>query len=275
MISEKRMMNRNIKFAFVGALAVALIFPVAGAEAVWPSLDIDLTPKLPKFDLILPKAKNTEEFCSKFSEMAASIASRLAERQAKVTDFINGQEERLDWRRNGRDADLAGKRSKADQRRSEWYERLEDKADTDAEKDAVVKFKQEVEDAVDARRDAVGAAIEAFRQGVDTAIAGRKDAMKTARDMFKASVDAAVAKVKADCDNGETTMTIRSNFKTSLKAAREALKTDRKNADKVGTQVKALAETRKTAVKQALSDFDTALKQALSDLKKAFGEPSV
>jgi Na+-translocating ferredoxin:NAD+ oxidoreductase RNF subunit RnfB len=273
MIWEKHMMNRHIKLFLIGMCAVGAvaIFSVADAEA------IDLTPKFPKLDLILPKIKikNTEEFCNKFSEKASAIAERLAERQTKVTNFINEHESLLGERRENRDADLAELRSKADQKRSEWYARLEDKADTDGKKDAVLKFKQTVEDAVDTRRETVDAAIAAFRNGVDTAIAGRKDAMKSSRDTFKTSVDAAVAKVKTDCDNGETTVTARSNFKTSLQVAREALKTDRKNTDKVGVQVRTLAEARRATVKKALADFDAALQKALAELKQAFGETGV
>lgn len=274
MIWEKPMMNRNIKLVLIGMCVVgaAAVFSVSPAQALWPGVDIDLKPK---FDLSFPKPKNTEEFCAKFSEKADAIASRLAERQSKVTDFINEHESRIDERRDDRDANLAERRSKADQKRSEWYARLEDKADTDAKKDAVLKFKQAVEDAVDARREEVSAAIAAFRKGVDDAIIGRKDSMKSARDTFKASVDAAVAKVKTDCDNGETTAMIRSNFKKSLKDARDALKNDRKNADKVGANVKALAETRRTAVKKALADFDAALKKAITELKQAFGETGI
>ncbi len=265
-------MNRYIKLTLAGVSAALLVFFAVPAEAFWPSgIGIDLTPKLPKFDLPLPKAKNTEEFCNKFSDKADAIASRLAERQTKVTDFVNGQESRQDELRNNRDADLTEHRSRADEKRNEWYARLEDRADTDGEKDAVVKFKQAAEDAVDTRRNAVDAAISVFRKGVDMAIVGRKDSLKSARDTFKTAVDAAVAKVKTDCDNGETTITIRSNFKTSLKTAREALKTDRKDTDKVGAQVKALAETRRTAVKKAIADFDAALKNALTELKQAFG----
>lgn len=269
-------MNRHIKLTLVGicAAVVVAIFSSVPAEALWPPM-IDIKPKLPKLDLTLPKVKNTEEFCNKFSEKASALAERLVERQTKVTNFINEHESLLGERRDNRDADLADHRSKADQKRSEWYARLQDRADTDAKKDAVLKFKQTVEDAVDTRRETVDAAIAAFRNGVDTAIAGRKDAMKSTRDTFKTSVDVAVAKVKTDCDNGETTIIVRSNFKTSLQAAREALKTDKKNVDKVGAQVKALAETRRATVKKAIADFGAALQKALAELKQVLGETGV
>jgi hypothetical protein len=275
------MMNRHIKLFLIGmcAAGAVAVFSVADVRAFLPPIEpIDMTPKftklapkLPKLDLILPKVKNTEEFCSKFSEKASTIAERLAERQTKVTNFINEHESSLGERRDNRDANLADLRSKADQKRSEWYVRLQDRADTDAQKDAVLKFKQTVEDAVDTRRETVNDAIAAFRNGVDTAIAGRKDDMKSARDKFKTSVDAAVAKVKTDCDNGETTVTIRSNFKTSLQMAREALKTDKNNVDKVGAQVKALADGRSAIVKKAIADFNAALQKALADLKQVLG----
>lgn len=255
-------MNLYIKRILFGAFAVALVFPLAPADAFVP---LKLKPELFKL-----KEKNTEEFCSKFSDQAEKIVSKLGEQETKVTGYLGEHKDNLVENREARDAELRSKREKADQNRQEWYARLEARADTDAEKDAVVKFKQTIETAVDVRQEAVDAAIEAFRKGVDDAVAGRKSSIESVRDSFKSKVESAVAQVKKDCENGETTATIRSNFKESLKAARESLKTDKKDVDKVGAQVKALAEARKKSIESAITTFKTTLSTAIADLKKSF-----
>jgi Na+-translocating ferredoxin:NAD+ oxidoreductase RNF subunit RnfB len=258
------MTNQNIRRSLVAIIALALVFPLVSVEAFVP---LKLKP-----DLFKVKVKNTEEFCSKFSDTEADITKRLGEQQTKVTGYLDEHKDTLKENRDVRDADLDGNRDKADQRREEWYARLEDKADSDTEKDAVVVFKQTIESAVDTRREAVDTAIEAFRKGVDDAIAGRKSSMQSTRDDFKTAVETAIAKVKTDCDNGEKTATIRSSFKASLKAAREKLSTDKKDVDKVGKQVKALAEVRRVAVKKALDQFEVTRQAAIATLKDAFGE---
>lgn len=265
------MTNQNIRRAFLLAIVVVLIVPFTSVQAIIPPLKgvnwQKLNPILPG-----PKAKNTEEFCAKFTDVADKISSRLDEQKTKVTGYLSEHKNTLEEDRAARDATLKEQRAAAEKRRQEWYARLTEKADTDAKKDAVLQFKQAVETAVETRQAAVDAAILAFRKGVDDAAASRKGSMQGVRDTFKASVDAAVAQVKTDCDNGETTATIRSNFKNSLKAAREALQADKKDIDKVGKQVTALAAVRQKAVDTAIAQFQDALKTATDNLKKAFGE---
>ena len=89
---------------------------------------------------------------------------------------------------------------------------------------------------------------------------------------FKNAVEAALDKAKSDCDSGANPETVRTNFKNSLATARKALVADRQSADKVGEQVKKLAETRRATVKKALDDFKATVEAARAELKKAFGE---
>lgn len=84
-ILEKLMMNRNIKLVFGICTAIVLgIFFTGTALALWPpSIDIDLKPKLPKFDLILPKAKNTEEFALNFLKKPKPLSPILLNDKAR------------------------------------------------------------------------------------------------------------------------------------------------------------------------------------------------
>ncbi|MEK9151151.1 MAG: hypothetical protein AAB547_00800 [Patescibacteria group bacterium] len=215
-----------------------------------------------------------EAFCNRFTENAEKIASNLAERRGKFEDRRENRANTLETRRDGREAKLDGNRTEADERRSAMYARLEARATTDAQKAAVAEFKKTVEEAVDTRRDAVDAAIAEFRKGVDAAIAGRKDDMESAVSQFQSEVVAALGKAKSDCADGANPETVKTNFRNSLAAARTALQNDRKDADKVGEQVKKLAETRRIAVRKALDDFRSAVEAARVELKKAFGEAS-
>ena len=81
--------------------------------------------------------------------------------------------------------------------------------------------------------------------------------------------------MKKDCADGKSPDTIRSAFQTSLKSAREALQSERKDDGNLGVIIKDLAATRQAAMKSALDAFKTTLEQAKTDLKKAFGTEEV
>lgn len=211
-------------------------------------------------------------FCSRFTDAATKIGSGMAEGRGRFEKRRDNRLDDVEDGRSSRDAKFEDKRSDADGDRSEMYANLEAKADTDAKKEALSDFKKTIEEAVDDRRDAVDAALLAFRTGVDAAIAGRKDDMQGAVDTFQAAVDAALAKAKSDCENGTAPATVRTNFLSALEAARKTLQSDHQESERVGEQVKALAETRRIAIKKALDDFKATVEAATLELKKAFGE---
>lgn len=218
--------------------------------------------------------KRQELFCSNFSDHAAKIAANMEERKNSFEERKTNRTGTVDENRDNRDGKLEDKRSLADARRSEMYAKLEDKADTDAEKKAVATFKKTIEDAVDDRRDAVNEAIETFRIGVDAATTTRKDDAQALADAFTKAVNTAVEKAKSDCVSGATPATVRTNFQLALKEARENLQTDRSASEKLKTQIQVLADARKVSIERAVSSFKATLELAKGELKKAFGNES-
>ena len=59
-----------------------------------------------------------------------------------------------------------------------------------------------------------------------------------------------------------------------MKAARESLKGDRSAFDKIGDDVKALAETKKAAIDAAMKTFKSTVETAREKLKAALGNGS-
>lgn len=225
-------------------------------------------PKL-KYPVKLP---NTEAFCSVLTDTKAKIETKVAEKEATVTTYLDTLPEELENERNGRDAKLEEARSEADQLRSEGYTRLMNRADGDNEEDAVEDYQKQAEEAVDDRREAIDAAIFEFRTGTDALIVKRKSAMQLARDAFKTSVTTALTKVETDCANGVPTATILSSFKTSLESTRTTLANDKKAAESMRGDMKKMADTRKASVAAALKTFQAELLAANAELEKAFEE---
>ncbi|MEP7162430.1 MAG: hypothetical protein ABI747_01560 [Candidatus Moraniibacteriota bacterium] len=270
------MMNQTTKFTFLLFGFLTLTFP-GQVLATSPLLNSEVLKninleKVPLVKLPPAKAKNTEAFCADFTSTQAKIAKEFSEKRGKLDVFLKDKDQNLDDERNARDAKLEEARSKADQRRSEWYLRLEARAKTDDEKDAVTKFKQTVEKAVENRRESIDDAIADFRKSVDSALTSRQSSMETTRDAFQAAMDVALEQVKTDCDNNLTTVNIKKKFKDNLKVARAKLSSDKTNLDKVHDDIQTLATARRTIIKKAQVDFDAALASATAELKRALVE---
>src|SRR3989344_2152650 len=211
-------------------------------------------------------------FCTRFIENASQISARLDERSGKIDERQDNRLKRLEEKRTKRDQLLEGKRDGGDERRVQMYAKLLEKADTDAEKAAVEKFKTTVEAAIKTRRTAVDAAITSFRTSVENTVSGRQSGIDSVKKKFTSATNAALAEAKASCEKGTDAKTVREEFLSDMQAAREALQSDRQASDKVVGQVKALAKTRQTSLEKAFTDFRTTLEAAQKELKAAFGE---
>lgn len=216
-------------------------------------------------------------FCNVVVQHGAQIDQRLTQRKDRVTQRRTERKDRIAERHTLRDQKRQDTRAKADARWLELSTKLQEKATTDEQKQAVVQFKLDVQSAVDTRRVAVDGAVSGFRASMDKAIADYKAVIDLAVADFKASVKAATDQAKADCAAGVASKTVRSTFQNSLKAAREEWKRDRESATKLRTSVEPVIAARKAAIQKAHQDFKTAMTAARAKLKQAFpGEtPSV
>lgn len=213
------------------------------------------------------KIKN---FCSQLSTFTSRIDQKIIgfgdKLEAKHSEISN----KIQERRDNREMKLDQVRDKWDANRAEHFAKLEEKAKTDEQKQAVVNFKKAVNDAIVARRVAIDLAINNFKTGVDQAIASRKAAINTISDNYENAVKTAVTKAITDCANGVTPSTVRQNLNNDLKAARDKFTSERKEIDKLKETKDQLIAEKKVAFEKAISDFKLALEKAKSDFKAAF-----
>ncbi len=265
-------MRKPVINAFVVLIGLLTVPVVVFAVPVSP---VTTPAQLKTADLKLQSSTmppNTEAFCTAFTDAKTRLATEIVEKEAAVTIYLDTLPEDLENKRNGRDAKLGEARSEADQLRSGEYARLLARADGDKERDAVQDYQQQVEDAVEARRDAIDAAIVKFRTGVDGLIAKRKKTMQSARDTFAVAVKAALVKLETDCAQNVATVNIRSDFEASLQRARAKLAGERQGAEAMQRTLKSLADTQKVSVSAASETFQAELVAAKEELKQAFGD---
>ncbi len=213
---------------------------------------------------------NGEAFCSAFSETKMRLNGVVASKEQNVSEYIDGLAQTLEDERNSRDAKLEEARSEADQRRSVGYARLMEQAENDEEKDAVAKYQQTIEEAVDDRRDSVDAAITEFRKGVDALALRRLAGMRSARDTFVDSFEAAMKKIEADCVEDITGEVLVRDLKAALQSGRNKLAADTRSAAIIAAEMKTLEETQQQSVRAAISMFQLGLDQASEKLQAAF-----
>lgn len=216
------------------------------------------------------KSANTEAFCSVLDETKKTLETAVGNKEEAVSEYVKGVGQNLDDERNARDAKLGEARSVADQERSEWYAALDNRAESDDQKAAVMKYRQRVEEAVDDRRAAVDSAIFAFRKAIDALVQKRSIAMESASEGFKASVETATEELEKECQVGIATASLVKDFKSALKAGRDKLAADKKAALALQTETKALADIRKKSIAAAVAAFQSEMIQANKDLETAF-----
>lgn len=209
--------------------------------------------------------------CSNLAGRASEWVNRFSSRLNELKDKEAARETK--WR-DGWDkhmTDLVGKRAERDAEVDAHAAKLNEKAATDAQKQAVISFRAAVKTAIEARQKAVNAALDAFHKGIEGALAARKSATEKALSDFVAAFKAAADKAKADCASGVAARAVRATFTSAVKTARENLNVARKAGNNFSDAMKKLVAAKKTAFDKAQGDFKSALEKAKADLKAILG----
>lgn len=243
-----RNFGKIFKVLFEGAIITSLLIPV----------------------LLLAQGNAEKGICARLSTLSLKIDERFANFDARLEAKRTETANRIETRQNEFDARLTEKRAKWDANRDEHFAKLEEKAQTDVQKQALLAFRETVTAAISARRAAIDTANQNFREGVQDAIASRKSAVDTATTTFRNSLKAAFDKANSDCQAGVDPRTVRENLGTDLKAARDKFASDRQEIEKLKTPMETLINTRKEAIKKAIDDFKAAIEKAKTDFKAAF-----
>lgn len=250
----------NNKFKIVATITVLSMFA--------PVLVLAAADVAPKPVQIKAEAVN---FCTNVNSYATRVTNQLANNEGNLKNRQEQNQNALKERETNRDRQLIQTRNYGDADRLEVYNRLEEKAVTEAQKQAVAQFKTAVEAAVAARRASVDAAIKTYWEGMNTAMDGRESAVSTAKENFINALNSAVGTAKEGCTAGTAPATVRQQFMASVQAAKTKFNTDRKAIDKYGPQVKALVQTRNQEVQKAMSEFKKVMEQQRLILKATLG----
>jgi hypothetical protein len=216
------------------------------------------------------KTPSKTVFCSRIDQIIAPIERRMADRGVKINARWQEIDVNLAKRVANRDNLLLSNRNVRDENREAQYAKLEAKAITDAQKQAVANFKVAVEGAVNTRKSAIDSAILTLRQSVGQSVDVRRSAVTAAMNEFKSSKSGAIEKAKADCVAGVDPKTIRETFRASMKVAQDKFKSDYQAIDKLKGSFESVRNTKKQEVETAIAVFKATMEKAKADLKAAF-----
>lgn len=219
----------------------------------------------------IKKAPIVKSACVKFNNLSDAIGGRMINSEAKLERIRASSSLNLAERQGRWDKYLAAGRANWSAKGDKQFSKLERRASTTAEKEAVAVFKTTMTAAVAARQAAVDKAIANYRLGLKDKMSARQTALNTAITAYKTAADAAFAKAKLDCASSTDYKIINNALKVSLKAAQDKFKADRQAIEKLGPDVKALNAAKKAAIDKAVSDFKAIAEKAGKALKAAFG----
>jgi len=250
-------MTRDFKKIWVGlvvVLLVGLILPPAGAQVAGSPSPTPTS-----------QGKNR---CELFLSVSAKIGQQVASYTNKLKDKRDEIATKLKERQTERVANKTEVRAKWDANRADHFAKLQELAQTDAQKQVILKFKQTVSAAIAAHRAAIDAANRTFEDAVKQANLSRKTSLDSAVTTFKNAVKAVYEKAQADCAAGTDTKTVRTNLKTALQSARDTLNASRQSIE-AAKSMQSLIDAHKAAIKKANDDFKAAVAKALADFKTA------
>ncbi len=229
---------------------------------------------------VLAQTKNSTStgnvnFCTSLDEKTSKIVQDFNDNFNK---FKSGKDQQLtkwenDWTKWSNDQ--GSNFARIDAIRTNNFTKLESKATTDAERQAIVDFKTAIEAAVAARRSVVNTAIQTFRDGVKTALTGRAEIVEKAMNDRLTAFEAAVTKAKSDCASNIAPKTVRTAFVSSLKKAQDAFKAAKKADENLKSKIETLRKARNTAVSATDKSLKTSVTKAQTDLKKVFTDKEI
>ena len=215
----------------------------------------------------VPAGRN---FCERIDEVASRIDQQVTNRTTKLQTKRQEGINQLAGRRNVRNERAVENRVKRDENRTEHYAKLEARAVTSAQKEAVATFRATVESAITARKTAIDSATQSFRQSLNQVIIARQAAIDAAVNTFQSSRATAVNQARADCAAGIDARTVRETFHTNIRTAQAQFNNERQGIEMRKDLIEPIQGTQRQAIEKAITDFRATMEKARTDLQAAF-----
>ena len=225
---------------------------------------------------ILTEGKNEGNedrgFCARISSVVSKIDQRIDHYTNRLTERRTQNQNRVEERRQERSNRFKEKREKWDTNRAEHFERLEERAQTNEQKQAMLEFKQTITQAISNRRATINVAIENFRNRVSDIKTSRKFSIDSLILDYKNDIKTALAQAETACQGGTEPGTVNKDLRDQLRQIKEDFVAERQSIERIKNETQLLIVIKKEAIKQAIDGFKLTMNQAVEDLKAEFPE---
>jgi hypothetical protein len=215
------------------------------------------------------QAQKTEKTCTQISAQADQIQAKLTEMLSTLTQKRTDMDAKMKQQIETKLSELNQKRATIDSEKTINWEKLRANAKTDEQKAAVEKFILAVQGAIQAKRTATDNVISSFRASLLTERTDRKTENDAALTTYKNAITSLVSQAKTDCTTGDA-KTIRENFRTGIKSARDTFQASRKTTEKFQAEVTPIKEAKKDELQTIINTFKSSIEAAKSELRLAF-----
>jgi len=217
------------------------------------------------------RSGGTTDFCSTLNVRADAAQNRFKKLRRQVSSAWDSQDTRWAGLNKQFSEQVQAARDKIDDQRQLNFAKLEDRADTDAQRSAVSTYESVVTGAANTRRSAVDAARATYRDAAEAAIKARRANLSNQASGLSSAVSVAYATAEASCQGGVDMTTVRTTLLESLKTSRQTFAEQRDNDDAIRDQLASYVKTRNATIKAADKAFVQTVQDAATDLKAAFG----
>jgi hypothetical protein len=213
-------------------------------------------------------AKTTDAtFCASIKELA-KVPEDIAATQKRYEQYTNTRLTTLNEIRADRDRVRFEERNEREKNRLEHYAKIQARAGTEMEKNAISVFTKAVDAATVKRKTVYDGATTLFRKGINDAVASRNKDVDVAISAFKKKVESAIARAERDCRSAVGSKQARSTYLSLLSDARTAFQDSIYSMKSLSVSVEALSVTKNASLIKAESDFVKAIDRAIAELRK-------
>ena len=212
-----------------------------------------------------------ERFCERFSETRLKLSENMIDRVSRYDGRVDNRLDRLTARYNEQDVRLAKHRELLEEKYGDFFDRLEEGASSDNERDRLEDLRKTFFDALYTRYDSVDVALDSYRTGVMTILTEREANFSDIVRVYSDAVSEAASRISASCGS-EDRSDMQMSFQKALSGARDDFQDARENVVDVSSDIHSLADERRVAVQKAFDDYRIVVDGVRFEVKDMFSE---
>lgn len=203
-------------------------------------------------------AKGGDKFCQKVNVISGDM----------VMDMQN-KKHRPFSKKSLDESGLENIRSVSDSKRTESFNKLYEKYNSEAQKSVIDEYRNAIETALKIRREKTDLARQSFIDQINDLVSVHEEAINNYETKIITSIQAANSIASAKCAEGEDSESIKLAYKQSLQSAKQNFVVNKQNTELKKSKIDSLVQLRKQSIDSAMAEFKSSTEAARIKLVSA------